>query len=144
MKQPLKEMLKKIGGGHLLTENKMVFYYMEHLGPYIQQLRPNIKGWKFTVDYMSGSWEWYNRKFEPVIYATWGWEGKDEIPIESSDGEVFKAAKLKLKPSISKAKVGKGVTADTTDEKQLKKDAIKYINVMKKEFPKIQKKILEY
>ena len=29
-------------------------------------------------------------------------------------------------------------------EKQLKKDAIKYIKTMQKEFPKIQKKLLEY
>ena len=133
MKQPLKEMLKKIGGGHLLTENKMVFYYMEHLGPYIQQLRPNIRGWKFVVERMTGSWEWTNRKFEPAVYATWGWEGRNEIPLETSDGESFKAVKLKLTPP-----------KDTTDEKQLKKDAKKYIDTMKKELPKIEKKLLEY
>ena len=132
MKQPLKEMLKKIGGGHLLTENKMVFYYMEHLGPYIQQLRPNIRGWKFVVERMTGSWEWTNRKFEPAVYATWGWEGRNEIPLETSDGDVFKAVKLKLKAS------------EPEDENNLKRDAKKYLDVMKKEFPKIEKKILEY
>ena len=31
-----------------------------------------------------------------------------------------------------------------TDAKQLKKDAKKYLDTMKKEFPKIQKKLLEY
>ena len=134
MKQPLKEMLKKIGGGHLLENKAMVTYYSDALGNYIKQLRPTIRGWKFGIDRMTGSWEWENRKFENIIYATWGWEGKNEIPIESSDGEVFKAAKLKLTPPKE----------DTTDDKQLKKDAIKYINVMKKEFPKIQKKLLEY
>ena len=118
----------------LLEGKKEIFKYKDTLEGYLKQLRPNIKGWKFTVDYHSGSWEWSNRKFEDVLYATWGWEGKNEIPIESSDGEVFKAAKLKLTPPKE----------DTTDDKQLKKDAIKYINVMKKEFPKIQKKLLEY
>ena len=132
MKQPLKEMLKKIGGGHLLTENKMVFYYMEHLGPYIQQLRPNIRGWKFVVERMTGSWEWTNRKFEPAVYATWGWEGRNEIPLESSDGEYFGEARFKLKAS------------EPEDENNLKRDAKKYLDVMKKEFPKIEKKILEY
>ena len=132
MKKPLKEMLKKIGGGHLLTENKMVFYYMEHLGPYIQQLRPNIGGWKFVVERMTGSWEWTNRKFEPSVFATWGWEGKNEIPLETSDGDAFKAVKLKLKAS------------EPEDENNLKRDAKKYLDVMKKEFPKIEKKILEY
>ena len=129
MKQPLKEMLKKIGGGHLLTENKMVFYYMEHLGPYIQQLRPNIRGWKFVVERMTGSWEWTNRKFEPSVFATWGWEGKNEIPLETSDGDAFKAVKLKLKAS------------EPEDEQNLKRDAKKYIDTMKKEIPKIEKKL---
>ena len=133
MKKPLKETLIKIGGGHLLKENKdLVFYYMEHLGPYIQQLRPNIRGWKFVVERMTGSWEWTNRKFEPAVYATWGWEGRNEIPLETSDGDVFKAVKLKLKAS------------EPEDEQNLKKDAKKYLDAMKKEFPKIQKKILEY
>ena len=129
MKQPLKEMLKKIGGGHLLTENKMVFYYMEHLGPYIQQLRPNIRGWKFVVERMTGSWEWTNRKFEPAVYATWGWEGRNEIPLETSDGDAFKAVKLKLKAS------------EPEDENNLKRDAKKYLDVMKKELPKIEKEM---
>ena len=133
MKQPLKETLKRIGGGHLLNEGKdEIFKYQEELEIYIKGLRPNIRGWKFAVEYMTGSWEWTNRKFEPAIYATWGWEGKNEIPLESSDGDVFKAVKLKLTPS-----------KDTTDEKQLKKDAKKYIDAMKKEFPKIQKEILD-
>ena len=100
MKKPLKETLIKIGGGHLLKENKdLVFYYMEHLGPYIQQLRPNIRGWKFVVERMTGSWEWTNRKFEPAVYATWGWEGENNrIPYESSDGAYLGTGKLKLTP----------------------------------------------
>ena len=43
---------------------------------------------------MTGSWYWENRKFEDVIYATWGWEGKNQIPVETSDGESFKSIKL--------------------------------------------------
>ena len=83
---------------------------------------------------MSGSWEWYSSKFKDVsIFATWGWEGRHEIPLETSDGDAFKAVKLKLTPP-----------KDTTDEKQLKKDAKKYIDTMKKEIPKIEKKLLEY
>ena len=133
MKQPLRETLKRIGGGHLLNENKdMIMYYSDALGNYIKQLRPTIKGWKFSIDHMTGSWEWSNRKFEDVVYATWGWEGKNEIPLETSDGESFKAVKLKFKAS------------EPEDEKNLKRDAKKYIDTMKKEIPKIEKKILEY
>ena len=133
MKQPLRETLKRIGGGHLLNENKdMIMYYSDALGNYIKQLRPTIKGWKFSIDHMTGSWEWSNRKFEDVVYATWGWEGKNEIPLETSDGESFKATKLKLKVS------------EPEDDKNLKRDAKKYIETMKKEIPKIEKKLLEY
>ena len=81
---------------------------------------------------MTGSWEWTNRKFEPAVYATWGWEGRNEIPLETSDGDAFKAVKLKLKAS------------EPEDEKNLKRDAKKYIDTMKKEIPKIEKKLLEY
>ena len=117
----------------LIEGKKEIFKYKDTLEGYLKQLRPSIKGWKFSVDYHSGAWEWSNRKFEDAVYATWGWEGQNEIPIETSDGVEFKAVKLKLKPST-----------DTTDEKQLKKDAMNYIKAMQKEFPKIQKKMLEY
>mgnify|MGYP003661598584 CR=1 FL=1 len=125
----------------LLEYNSKVSKYSDELGAYITQLRPNIRGWKFSIDRMTGSWEWENRKFEDVVYATWGWEGKNEIPVESSDGIHFKTIKIKLTPP-----------KDTTDMTfnthqytiQLKKDAKKYIDTMKKEFPKIEKKLLEY
>ena len=117
----------------LLEGKKEIFKYKDTLEGYLKQLRPNIRGWKFSIDRMTGSWEWENRKFEDVVYATWGWEGKNEIPVESSDGIHFKTIKIKLTPP-----------KDTTDEKQLKKDAKKYIDTMKKEFPKIEKKLLEY
>ena len=114
----------------LLKENKdLVSSYSLHLGQYLKNLRPNIKGWKFSEEYMTGSWYWSNRKFEDVIYATWGWEGQNSIPVEY-DGESIKTIKLKLK------------TSEPEDEKNLKRDAKKYINAMKKEFPKIEKKLL--
>ena len=131
IKQPLKETLMRIGGAHLLKEQSkgMIMNYSDHLGAYLEQLRPNIRGWKFGVERMTGSWEWTNRKFEPSVFATWGWEGKNEIPLETSDGDAFKAVKLKLKAS------------EPEDEQNLKRDAKKYIDTMKKEIPKIEKKL---
>ena len=129
-KQPLRESLIKIGGGHLLKEyNDKVSKYSDELGGYIKLLRPNIRGWKFGEERMTGSWYWEHPKFEDVIYATWGWEGKNEIPLETSDGDAFKAVKLKLKAS------------EPEDEQNLKRDAKKYIDTMKKEIPKIEKKL---
>ena len=133
MKQPLKEMLKKIGGGHLLKEyNDKVATYSDALGKYIRALRFDIRGWQMDVEYHSGSWEWTNRKFENAFYATWGWEGKNEIPIETDEGDDCGTIKQKFKGT------------DPEDEKQLKIDAKKYIALMKKEIPKIEKKLLEY
>ena len=128
VKQPLRETLIKIGGGYLLKEQSrsMIMNYSDYLGAYLEKLRPNIRGWKFDIDRMAGSWEWSNRKFEEVVYATWGWEGKNEIPLETSEGNAWKAAKLKLKAS------------EPEDEKNLKIDAKKYLDVMKKELPKIE------
>ena len=110
MKQPLKEMLKAIGGGHLLTENQDIADYSHELGEYIHHLRTKIKGWAFSIEINTGSWEWYHPKFEDIIYATWGWEGRNEIPVETSDGDSFKALKLKLKVS------------EPEDEKNLKRE----------------------
>ena len=108
--------------------------YSDELGEYLAQLRPSIKGWKFSMQRMTGTWEWNNRKFEDAIYATWGWDGqKNKIPYESSDGLDLGTGKLNIK-----------ISKDGTDEKQLKKDTMKYLNYMKKEFPKIEKKLLEY
>ena len=141
MKQPLKEMLKKIGGRHLLIENADVDDYSQELGEYLHHIRiPPVKGWTFTIDINSGAWMWDHvpGKFEDSIYATWGWMGKQEIAIEVGDGDFnagpLKSRKIKLK--------FKGL--DGFDEKQMKIDAKKYIDAMKKEIPKIQKKMLEY
>ena len=71
----------------LLEYNDKVAKYSDELGEYLAQLRPSVKGWKFSIQRMTGTWEWNNRKFEDAVYATWGWEGKNEIPIETSDGE---------------------------------------------------------
>ncbi len=117
----------------LFEYNDKVANYSDELGEYLAQLRPNVKGWKFSMQRMTGTWEWNHSKFEDAVYATWGWEGKNEIPVESSDGDDCGTIKLKLTPP-----------KESGDEKQLKKDAKKYLDTMKKEFPKIQKKLLEY
>ena len=51
-----------------------------------------------------------------------------------------------LKTQLSKSLDNKVVELQKSiqDAKQLKKDAKKYLDTMKKEFPKIQKKLLEY
>ena len=133
MKQPLKEMLKKIGGGHLLKEyNDKVAEYSDVLGQHLKHMRFDIRGWQMDRDYHSGAWEWTNRKFENHFYATWGWDGKNEIPIETDEGDSLPTIKQKFKGT------------DPDDEKQLKIDAKKYIQIMKKLIPKIEKKLLEY
>ena len=132
MKKPLKEMLKKIGGRHLLKENDAVSTYSDALGQYLAGLRFDIRGWQMSREYHSGSWEWTNRKFDNAFYATWGWEGKNEIPIESDEADDCGTIKQKFKGT------------DPENEKQLKIDAKKYIALMKKEIPKIEKKLLEY
>ena len=115
----------------LLKENKIAKYSSD-LGDYIKLLKPKINGWKFGMEHMTGSWYWEHPKFEDIIYATWGWEGKNGIPLETSDGVVLKAAKLKFSKF------------DHEDADSIKKDAKKYIDTMKKELPKLQKKMLDY
>ena len=115
----------------LLNENAKVQAYSDELGKYIMLMKPRIAGLKFDVEYMTGSWLW--EKGDIAIYATWGWEGKNEIPIETSDGESFKSIKLKLNAKKS-----------LESKLDIKKDVKKYIDTMKKEIPKIQKKLLEY
>ena len=116
----------------LLKENKIAKYSSD-LGDYIKLLKPKINGWKFGMEHMTGSWYWEHPKFEDIIYATWGWEGKNEIPIETSDGESFKSIKLKLNAKKS-----------LESKLDIKKDVKSYLAVMKKELAKIEKKLLEY
>ena len=125
MKKPLKETLKKIGGGHLLIENKKISEYSDELGIYIMGLRPKIGNLKFSHERMTGTWAWAGRFIE--IYATLGWEGKKEVPIEigytehgGDEGKVVK--KLKYNPTFD-----------------LKKDAKWYISNMKRYIPGIVK-----
>ena len=113
----------------LLEYDKKVAKYSDELGNYVKLLKPKIKGWKFGVERMTGSWYWEHSKFEDVIYATWGWEGKNEIPLQSSDNEYFGRVKLKLTPKESL---------------ESKLDVKKYLDAMKKEIPKIEKKLLKY
>ena len=121
--------LKKI----LLEYDNKIAKYSSDLGDYIKILKPRINGWKFDVEYMSGSWYWEHPKFEDVVYATWGWEGQNKIPVEISDGKSLKSINLKLKPKES-----------LEDQLDVKNDVKKYIQTMKKELPKIQKQLLEY
>jgi len=117
----------------LLEYDKKVANYSDELGNYIQLLRPKVKGWSFSIQRMTGTWEWNHPKFEDAVYATWGWEGKNEIPLESSDGDDLGTIKLKLKPKES-----------LESKLDVKKDVKKYLDAMKKEFSKIEKKLLNY
>ena len=117
----------------LLEYDKKVANYSDELGNYIHLLRPKVKGWSFSIQRMTGTWEWNHPKFEDAVYATWGWEGKNEIPLESSDGDDLGKIKLKLKPKES-----------LESKLDVKKDVKKYLDTMKKEFPKIEKKLLNY
>ena len=73
---------------------------------------------------MTGSWEWFDKDLS--VYATLGWEGKKEVPIEigmapdGHEGEMVK--KLKYKPTFD-----------------MKKDAKWYISNMKRYLPGIVK-----
>ena len=103
----------------LLNENAKVQAYSDELGKYIMLMKPRIAGLKFYVEYMTGSWVW--EKGDIAIYATWGWEGKKEVPIEDGDtGDRFKTLKYNS-------------TGD------LKKDAKWYISNMKRYLPGIVK-----
>ena len=102
----------------LLTENKLQ-KYSDELGKYIMLMKPRIAGFKFDVEYMSGSWLW--EKGDIAIYATYGWEGKKSVPIEDGDtGDVLKTLRYNY-------------TGD------LKKDAKWYISNMKRYLPGIVK-----
>ena len=116
----------------LLEYNDKVAKYSDELGNYVKLLRPNIRGWKFDVERMTGSWYWEHKKIEPLVYATWGWDGRNMIALESSFGEDLGTAKLKLKPKES-----------LKDQLDVKKDVKKYLDAMKKELPKIEKKLLK-
>ena len=134
MKQPLKEMLKKIGGGHLLNENKDDYvdfeqYAEEDLSYYIQGLRPSVKAlgatWKFDIDRQTGGWYWTSPKYELDIFATYGWNGKQQVNWEIDDKKVGKVDKYKAKYD-------------------LKQDSKWYIDNAKKAISKMKKEVLDY
>ena len=108
----------------LFEYDAKVAKYSNELGEYIKALRPKIGKLKFGIDRMTGSWAWEGRLIE--IYATLGWEGKKEVPIEigynehGDEGTVVK--KLKYKPTFD-----------------MKKDAKWYISNMKRYLPGIYK-----
>jgi len=104
---------------NLLTESTQIHAYSDELGEYIRNLKPNIKGLKFSIERMTGGWAWENNNIS--IYATFGWEGKKEVPIEDGDtGKIIKT--LKYNPKFD-----------------LKTDAKWYISNMKKHLPGIIK-----
>ena len=114
----------------LLERNMKIAKYSDELGQYIMQLKPSIGSGafklKFSIERMTGTWAWAGRFIE--IYATLGWEGKKEVPIEigynenGDDGTVVK--KLKYNPTFD-----------------LKKDSKWYISNMKRYLPGIVKSL---
>ena len=117
----------------LLEYDKKVAKYSDELGEYIKLLKPSIRGWKFDVERMTGSWYWKHPKFEDAVFATWGWDGRNAIELESTDGMDLGRINVKLKPKES-----------LESKLDVKKDVKKYLDAMKKEFSKIEKKLLNY
>ena len=123
LKQPLKEQLKKIGGGHLLNEK------VDNLSDYWNDIVKDIEGDdikigkdKYTADYdyHSGALSWGNN--DVIIYMTPAYDGVKYIPVEDGDSARM-IGKLPLK---------------TTGD--VKKDTKWYLNTIKKALPKILKK----
>ena len=108
-KRTVRQIKRKIGADELIYQELEDLTLAAHIG------NPKIK------------------KFEDSVFATWGWDGKNQIPIESSDGHDCGTIKLKLTPKDS-----------FKDKLDIKKDVKKYLDTMKKEFPKIEKKLLKY
>ena len=124
LKQPLKEQLKKIGGGHLLTEK------VDDLELYWADIVKDIEGDDFKIgkevytadyEYNSNALSWGNN--DVIIYMTPAYDGVKYIPVE--DGDTGKM-------------LGK-ITLKTTGD--VKKDTKWYLNTVKKSFPKFLKKI---
>ena len=124
LKQPLREQLKKIGGGHLLNEK------VDNLSDYWNDIVKDIEGDdikigkdKYTADYdyHSGALSWGNE--DVIIYMTPGYDGVKYIPVEDGNTGKF-YGKLPLK---------------TTGD--VKKDTKWYLNTIKRNLPKFLKKI---
>ena len=103
----------------LLEYDDKVAKYSDELGTYIKALRPKIGKLKFDIERMTGSWIWEDR--EIGIYATLGWEGKKEVPIEPDDG-AGTVKTLKYKPTFD-----------------MKKDSKWYLSNMKRFLPGVKK-----
>ena len=105
-------------------DDKIATYSIE-LGEYIRHTRPKIGKLTFGVEHMTGSWYWEDRKSDFMVYATLGWEGKKEVPIEIADPhDVVK--KLKYNPTFD-----------------MKKDSKWYISNMKRYIPGLYKDYLK-
>ena len=103
----------------LLEYDSKIAKYSDELGEYIRIMKPKIAGLKFDVERMTGNWVWEDN--EIGIYATWGWEGKKEVPIEPDDGGGV-VKKLRYNPTFD-----------------MKKDATWYISNMKRYIPGVKK-----
>ena len=83
-----------------------------------------INGFLFSIQMMSGTWEWYNKSSDTVIMATVGWELYDNLPIDinidDSDEHVYITGNFKI--------------SDLTFD--LKKDVDKYIKELTPYFKK--------
>ena len=123
-KQPLRETLKRIGGGHLLTEK------VDDLEKYWADIVRDVEGEQIKIgkdnytadyEYNSNALSWGNE--DVIIYMTPAYDGAKDIPVEYGDtGQ--KLGKIPLK---------------TTGD--VKKDKKWYINTIKKSLPKFLKKI---
>ena len=86
-----------------------------------------IHGFLFSLDMMSGAWEWYNKYSDVIIMASVGWEQYDNVPIDITP----MADNMSNDPvSIT----GKFKVSDLTFN--LKKDVDKYIKELTPYFKK--------
>ena len=136
LKQPLREMLKKIGGGHLLTEGDDVLQdYWAELVSKIEgtMLSTSVGKFDADVDMNSGGLSWNGQEGDKpdgyeedyvYIFATPAWEGDKYITFEEGWGSGVKLGKVPLKTTMDK-----------------KKDTNWYLATMKKHLPKLVKKL---
>jgi len=129
MKKPLKEMLKKIGGAHLLNEKPN--FDKEKLQEYWHDIIQDVEGTmikigkdKYTADYdyHSGALSWGSMDSEVLLYMTPGYDGQNSIPVEDGNSGKFHGT----------------IPLKTTGD--VKKDTKWYVNTIKKALPKILKK----
>ena len=90
--------------------------------------RIKVAGFEFDIEWMSGSWRW--DKGGISIYATYGWENFQGIPIDvrgGDDVDTLYSTSIKMKPS-----------GDTN------MDVKNYLKAMKKVLPRLFNKYKSY